>query len=47
METTMRFKIKVDGQTLVGIFPSAQAAFKSTADQHPGARSIGVFCLRG
>lgn len=43
----MAFRIKVDGQVLLGIFPSAQAAFESTADKHPEARSIGVFCLRG
>lgn len=42
-----KFRIKVDGNELEGIFPSAQAAFTSTADQHPEARSIGVFCLRG
>ncbi len=43
----MRFKIKVDGQVMLGIFPSTQDAFESTADNHPEARSIGVFCLRG
>lgn len=43
----MAFRIKVDGRELLGIFPSAQAAFESTATDHPEARSIGVFCLRG
>lgn len=43
----MPFRIKVDGRVLLGIYPSAQAAYESTADQHPEARSIGVFCLRG
>ena len=43
----MAFRIKVDGRVLLGIFPSTQAAYESTADQHPEARSIGVFCLRG
>ncbi len=46
-DKTMRFKIKVDGRVLLGIYPSTQAAYESTADQHPEARSIGVFCLRG
>jgi hypothetical protein len=43
----MAFRIKVDGRVLLGIFSSTQAAYESTADQHPEARSIGVFCLRG
>lgn len=43
----MAFRIKVDGHVHLGIFPSTQAAYESTADQHPEARSIGVFCLRG
>ena len=43
----MPFRIKVDGRVMLGIYPSTQAAYESTADQHPEARSIGVFCLRG
>lgn len=42
----MAFMIKVNGQTLVGLFSSAAAAYESTAEQFPEARSIGVFCLR-
>lgn len=42
----MPFRIKVDGRVLMGIFPSAQEAYESTATDHPEARSIGVFCLR-
>lgn len=43
----MRFRIKVEGRETISSFPSMQAAFEAAQINHPEARSIGVFCLRG